>query len=540
MKIDKEQLEDHQVKLVVEFDSEILESAKRKAARNIAKKTKIPGFRPGKAPYGVILKHVGEATILDDALEDIVNQKYPEIIEKTEIKPYGAGTLENVSSLDPLTLEFIVPLDAEVTLGDYKSLRIAFEPKEITDDDIEETIQTLQQQNAIVETVDHEARIGNLARITLSSKPVGDEPIDDQYLYKDYQTTLLIHNEEEDPSQEWPFPGFSVNLLGLSAGEEKTFTHKFDDEYRIEGLQGKEISYSVKIEAIQTQTLPELNDEFAQTVGDFETFDKLRENIKNNLIAQADQEYLRGYDQSILDTIIADADIKYPPQMLEREIEDYKKGLERSLSQQGLNFDIYKKIREIDDESFNKEIKEASEKRLQLSLVIFKIAENENIEIDENEVKQETTRAINYFNKMLTPRDAKRINPKEVASNIYTNAVMDHITKNTMKWLRTLAKGELETEKDEINADEIAKVSKEEQANSDDESRLKSSDIETQVSKDIDLETEKDEIDVDENAKVSKEEQANSDDESKLKSSDIETQVSKDIDVDDSNPDIDE
>jgi trigger factor len=121
LKINKEYLEDHQVKIIVELDPEPLERAKHQAARSISRKTKIPGFRPGKAPYHVIERTVGESTILENALDILIEDIYPKVIEESGIHPYGPGTLDNMPSLDPPIFEFIVPLDAEVKLGDYES-----------------------------------------------------------------------------------------------------------------------------------------------------------------------------------------------------------------------------------------------------------------------------------------------------------------------------------------------------------------------------------------------------------------------------------
>ena len=113
MKIEKEFRDDHQVKLTVELDDDTFEKAKQRAARQIAKRIKIPGFRPGKAPYGVILRQVGEGQVVEGALELVIDEQYSEIIKEAEIEPYGPGTLDNVPELDPPTLEFIVPLSVD-------------------------------------------------------------------------------------------------------------------------------------------------------------------------------------------------------------------------------------------------------------------------------------------------------------------------------------------------------------------------------------------------------------------------------------------
>ena len=146
MKIEKEVLEDQQVKFTVEVDSDQLEAAKRKAAKKIARRIKVPGFRPGKAPYQVIQRQVGDEALLEESIEILVNDVYPQVIEDAEIDPYGPGNLENVLSLDPVALEFIVPLMPEVELADYQSVRLPYDPPEITDTEVEAVEQDFRQQ----------------------------------------------------------------------------------------------------------------------------------------------------------------------------------------------------------------------------------------------------------------------------------------------------------------------------------------------------------------------------------------------------------
>ena len=154
MKIDSMPLEDHEVKLTVEVDPESFESSKRRAARKLSKRAKIPGFRPGKAPYPVIVRHIGESVILEEAVEITIEDIYPKVIEETEIKPYGPGALEGIPEMDPPTFEFIVPLRATVDLGDYHSIRRPYELKKITDEDVEDVINNLREQQAVIEPVD--------------------------------------------------------------------------------------------------------------------------------------------------------------------------------------------------------------------------------------------------------------------------------------------------------------------------------------------------------------------------------------------------
>lgn len=161
MKIEKTFEEGHQAKLVVEFEPQILETSKIKAAKSIAKRIKIPGFRPGKAPFNVIQKQVGDAAIIEGAIEIIIDDMYPKVIEEADIEPYGPGALEEVTSMDPPIFQFMVPLSPEVNLGKYREIRIDFEEKGVEQKDIDEVINNLKDQQAVIEPVDREVQEGD-------------------------------------------------------------------------------------------------------------------------------------------------------------------------------------------------------------------------------------------------------------------------------------------------------------------------------------------------------------------------------------------
>ncbi len=175
LNLEKEYLEDHQVKIKVIVDDDVFEGSKRKAARKIAKRTRIPGFRPGKAPYAVIARQVGEGAIIEEAVDIVVNDIYPKVVDEAEIEPFGPGTLEEISNLEPLELEFLIPLQAEVELGDYQSIRIDYEPKEIGDEDIDQVINNLRERQAIIEPVERAAEESDQVYIILEAMPTGED-----------------------------------------------------------------------------------------------------------------------------------------------------------------------------------------------------------------------------------------------------------------------------------------------------------------------------------------------------------------------------
>ena len=440
MKIEKEFNDDHQVKLTVELDPEPFEKAKRRAAKQIAKRTKIPGFRPGKAPYGVILRQVGEGYVVEQALELLIEDQYPKIIEEAEIDPFGPGKLDNVPELDPPTFEFIVPLNPEIKLGDYKSIKIPYKLPKITKKKVDAAIEQAREQNAKREKVERPAEMGDVVFMQVSGvKTDIEDEDDDPTIIQERFSSSVIKDEEDD---EFPFPGFSKELIGLSTDDEKTIPYQYPNDYKDESLQGVKADFSVKVTNIQSVVLPEIDNDLAKQAGGFDTLEEWKSDLKNNLEEEAKKNYANEYDDKILEKIVSESEIKYPPQMIEDEKADIIRGLEYQLSQQGLNKDLYLQIRGIDEDGLNEEITPVAETRVKQALVLMEIAKIEDIEIDQEEVKEETGRTIGAIASSMTPNEAKKFAKSAYVPNLITNIAADMTTRTTMEYLRALAKGE--------------------------------------------------------------------------------------------------
>ncbi|MBU1660224.1 MAG: hypothetical protein KKD28_01975, partial [Chloroflexi bacterium] len=201
MKIETEFREDHQVKLTVEIDVANFEKAKHTTARKIAKRLKIPGFRPGKAPYGVILRQVGEEAITEEALKVLVDEIYPQAIEEAGIEAAGSGELEGMPELDPLTFKFIVPLKPEVEPGDYKAIKFPYEPPESNEEDVDAIIEKLREQHSFLEPVERPAEENDIIFITMGGRRTDIEYEHDATLFEDHLSSAVIQPPKSD---EWP------------------------------------------------------------------------------------------------------------------------------------------------------------------------------------------------------------------------------------------------------------------------------------------------------------------------------------------------
>ena len=446
MNIDKNLTDDHQVKLSVEIEQEQLDIAKRKAARKIAKKTKIPGFRPGKAPFGVIQKYVGEGRILDDALDILINDVYPDIISEAEIEPYGPGSLENVVSLDPPKFEFLVPLKASVVLGDYKEVSIDYQEPSVSEQDVQETLDRLLDQQASIEEVERESEVGDIVQYQISGKEVKPPEDREPYVLEERDSTTVI-KEDKDPS-EWPFPGFSKKLLGAPAGKSKRTTFTYPEDYKDEDLAGLKVQYKVNVTKVQGRIRPEFDDEFAKSISQFETVEELKVDAGEKLAIESKAAYAAEYDEMVLEEIINNSEIKFPPQMLDHEKNDLRMDMENRLAQQGISMDIYLQIRGLSEEQLEEELLPVAEKRLKQSLVLFEIASEEDLKVDPGKIEEEATRTFNAYASSLPPKEARKLKSENVLPSIYTNLMVDALARTSMDWLRSSAKGELEEPED--------------------------------------------------------------------------------------------
>ncbi|MBN2502339.1 MAG: trigger factor [Anaerolineales bacterium] len=442
MKIQTEPRDDHQVKILAEIESEKLEDAKRRAGRKIAKRIKIPGFRPGKAPYQVVARTVGEGAILEEALDLMLEEIYPDIIEEADIDPYGPGSLEKVESMEPPVFEFTVPLAPEITLGNYRDIRIDYEPTEVTEDDINELIERLRDQQAVLESVERPAEEGDMVYIVLNGERAEPDEEGNTDIIKDRRLPVIIEKEDVDDKDEWPFPGFSRQLIGLSAEDEKEFDYTYPEDSEFEDLQSVTAKFTVKVDEIKSRSLPEVDDEFAKSAGDFENIEALRQQIEENLKAQYQEDSESEYNASIIDKMLEDAEIKYPPQMLDHEIDHALQDFARNLSSQGMDLDTYLKSRGQEIDELREEIRPATEERMRRSLVLMEAGVAEKIKIQPEEVDELTQERIGQLARYLTPEQAKQYFTQETMQIMVRNIITEEMSNRTLARLRAIARGE--------------------------------------------------------------------------------------------------
>ncbi len=441
MKIEKEYLDDHQIKISTVVETDPWEKAKYQAAKRLAKRVKIPGFRPGKAPYNVILRTVGESAVTEEALELLIEDIYPKMLDEAEIEPYGPGTLDEVKSFDPPTFDFIVPLKPVVELGDYKSLELAYEFPEVGEEEIDQALENLRKQLALNEPVDRPSDDGDVVYMRVSARRLDLEDAEAAQIY-DQQFSSARLGQDGSATDRQFFEGFAAKIVGMSTDEEKTFTHTYPEDYEDEDLRGVEVEFKVLVTNVQGYLLPELDDELAKTASDFDTLEELRADIRKHLEEQAKENYQDDYENQVIDHLIEVSTVKYPPQAIEDEKKNMISNLEYRLSQQGLSLDLYKQFRSVGEEDFDKEIAETAEKNIKRELVLYQVAEAEEIQPDQKELSDTTGRAIDNVTAQMTPKEIKDLQRDGRLFHMVNNIATDMMFRKAVEYICAIAKGE--------------------------------------------------------------------------------------------------
>ena len=389
MNIEKTIQEDRQAKLTVEYTNLEFESFKQRAARRIAKDTKIPGFRPGKAPYSVILNRYGEGAIIQEAIDILLDDDYGKILEQAEIKPSGMGSLETIESYDPPKFIFMVPLEPEIDLNDYKEIRKDYEPEEFDVAQVDEFIENLRRNAATIIPAEHPAEVGNLVYFNLSGEFLNPDEDEDASITDKTPQQVVIPAKGEGSDNEWPFPGFAEQLLGVSAGETKEIQHTYPDDAEDEDYRGKTAVFSVDVQSVKELELPEVDEDFIKSMGDYDSPEAFRESIEEHLRKDQQEEYDSQFFNDLLAEIIENAKIVYPPQMLEHEEEHVLDDIKSRLANQNMDFETYLKLRETDEETFVKEeVEPVAKQRLERSLVVDALIESEELKLNQEMLKQ--------------------------------------------------------------------------------------------------------------------------------------------------------
>ena len=385
MSLQVEKLEKNMAKLTIEVDAAKLNDAIKKAYQKNKGKMSVPGFRKGKVPQAMIEKMYGPGVFYEDAANFLIPDAYSEEVE-------NAKDLEIVSQpkIDVVQIEkgknFIftaeVALKPPVELGKYKGVKIDKIDREVTDEDIEKEIKREQEANARTITVtDRPIKDGDTAVIDYEGF-VGDEAFEGG---KGENYPLVIGSGSF-------IPGFEEQLIGKNSGDDVDVKVTFPEEYHADNLAGKEAVFKVKINEIKEKELPELDDEFASEVSEFDTMAEYREDVKKNLAEKKEKEAKDKKEDAVIEAIVKDSKMEIPEAMIDTNVRNMVNDYARRLQSQGLSLEQYFMFTGLDMDKFQEQMRPGAIKRIESRLILEAIVKAENFEVTEEEYEKELER----------------------------------------------------------------------------------------------------------------------------------------------------
>jgi trigger factor len=453
LNIEKTIEENHEAKLIVEVEPEKMEQYKRRAARKISERGKIPGFRPGKAPYHMVVLNYGEQAVMEQAIDFFVDAEYSNILKEAEVEPGAAGSLESIDSLEPPKLTFRVPLAPEVDLGDYLSIRMPYEWSAPSQEEVDKALADLRQMYATTENVEREAQEGDYVLMDVKSETA-------ELNREGFAAVARTEGRDND----WPYNGFGSELLGLKPGDVKTIKHTFPEDWDVEELKGKEVEMEVTVKTVRAVILPELDDELAKTVGTGETLDELKEAVKKDVEARSKADYDDKYFVDLIEKIKEGAAFKYHQHSLEHEGEHVLEDLSNRLAQQGMDLETYFKVRNTTREQFiEDEVKPVAKKRFERSLILDEIVRREKLEVSDESLDAEFNNTLSSL--IMQGLDMKKIRggkkgQQQLAQAVAMESANRVMTRNALDLLKSIAVGEYKSP--EERAAEASKAEAEE------------------------------------------------------------------------------
>lgn len=486
MNIETERLENQIARLKVVIDLDRWQEAKEKTARVLSNKYRIPGFRKGKAPYRIVARHLGEGLIVEETVDTFGQEIYPKALDEAGIDPYAPGTIENFELQPAPTFTFKVPMQPEVDLHDYRSVRLDYEAPVISDEDVDEVLEDLRKREALVEESAHPVRMGDRVTLDVHSVFADDPPAEEAEADPAEAEAAEDAADEDVPTEPPPqkgaeyfhrhgleldldpdnpplMPGFAEALEGATVDESREFDLVVPDEEDYQDARGRTIHFEVTITKVENVTLPALNDDLAARVTKEEetplTLLELRQRIRENMQREAERSSEQEYGNEVLGKMVEQAEIRYPDIMVEERIDGLIDELKNTLAEQGIDLDMYQKVLNLSDEELREQQRPRAIDGVKRSLVLGEVMVAEKLRVSDEDVDQELNVILSQFGdqaeqfRSIFDTDEQRYN---IANNLLYDRVMKRIALIGRGEAPDLTAQDTEAADDDAPADDAA------------------------------------------------------------------------------------
>ena len=379
MAVKTEDVEKNLVKLTFEVSAEDFTKAINEAYKKNAKKFNIPGFRKGKAPRAVIEKYYTEAVFYDDAINAVLPGAYESAVKEAELEVVARPEIdvEDIKKGEPVVFTALVTTKPEVKLGEYKGVEVAAVDATVTDEDVDKDIAATQQKNARMIEVDDRA-VENGDIITLDFEGSVDGVPFDGGKGEDYELEI---------GSGTFIPGFEDQLVGAEIGADVNVNVTFPEEYHAENLKGKDAVFACKVKNIKVRELPELDDDFASEVSEFETMADYRADVRKKLEEAAENKAKAEIENEVIEKVVENAEFDLPDAMIDAQVDNTINDFAQRLQYQGMNLDMYLQYTGSNLEAMKAQFRPQAEKQVSGSLVLEAVMNAEGIETTPEELE---------------------------------------------------------------------------------------------------------------------------------------------------------
>ena len=451
-----EKVEKSQVVLTIEVGAAEFEAAIEKAYQKMRKKINVPGFRPGKAPRKIIEGMYGAEVFFEEAINIAFPEVYDAAVKEKELRVVGYPSVELVGECtkEGFTFTATTPVYPEVTLGEYKGLSAEKEEVKVGAADVNERLKQLQDRNTRLVSVDREAQEGDTAVIDFEGFLNG-VPFDGGK-GEGHNLELGSHSF---------VPGFEEQVVGMKAGEEKDLDITFPENYTPE-LAGKAVVFKVKVNEVKAKEVPELDDEFAKDVSEFDTLKDLKADMKKQITEERKKAADRAFEDAVMEQAAANITAEIPDAMVETQARQFLDNFKMQIAQQGIPYEQYMQLTGMSEEKLIADAMEPAARQVRMDLTVEAIIKAENLEASDEEVEAEYTMLAEQYGmdietvKKYLPAEQVRdqlVSQKAVAI-VVDNATVIKVEKKAAKKTtkKTTKKAEAETETVEAEAEKDA------------------------------------------------------------------------------------
>ncbi|MCF2664253.1 trigger factor [Oscillibacter valericigenes] len=383
-----EKIEKSQVVLTIEVGSAEFEAAIEKAYQKMRKKINVPGFRPGKAPRKVIEGMYGAEVFFEEAINIAFPEAYEAAVKEKELQVVGYPAVEMVGECtkEGFTFTATTPVYPEVTLGEYKGLTAEKDEVKVGAADVNERLKLLQDRNTRLVSVDREAKEGDTAVIDFEGFLNG-VPFDGGK-GEGHNLELGSHSF---------VPGFEEQVVGMKAGEEKDLDITFPEDYHAD-LAGKAVVFKVKVNEVKAKEVPELDDEFAKDVSEFDTLKDLKADLKKQITEERQKDADRAFEDAVMEQAAANITAEIPDAMVETQCRQFLDNFKMQIAQQGIPYEQYMQITGMDEAKLLEDAKEPALRQVKMDLTVAAIIKAENLDATDEEVEAEYKKLAEQYN----------------------------------------------------------------------------------------------------------------------------------------------